>query len=116
MRISDWSADVCSSDLTAHETWINNYTEGTEAHTKVGTGSGKAASRFIDNLVGSTTIEYESDLRNTAKLDPGSAQVQEQAAGLVSAGMLVSTARGVLADKVEWYASIGRASWRERVC
>ena len=51
---------------TAHETWINNYTEGTEAHTKVGTRSGKAASRFIDNLVGSTTIEYESDLRNTA--------------------------------------------------
>src|SRR3546814_4221894 len=93
MRISDWSSDVCSSDLrdaghveavlrsefqgrlrlmfpdTAHETWINNYTEGTEAHTKVGTGSGKAASRFIDNLVGSTTIEYESDLRNTAKRD-----------------------------------------------
>src|SRR3546814_17204863 len=102
MRISDWSSDVCSfrsarcrmlrdaghveavlrSEFqgrlrlmfpdTAHETWINNYTEGTEAHTKVGTGSGKAASRFIDNLVGSNTIEYESDLRNTAKRDTGS--------------------------------------------
>lgn len=89
---------------TAHETWINNYTEGTEAHTKVGTGSGKAASRFIDNLVGSTTIEYESDLRNTAKRDTGYAQVQEQAAGLVRAGMPVSTVRGVLSDTVEWYA------------
>ena len=89
---------------TAHETWINNYTEGTEAHTKVGTGSGKAASRFIDNLVGSTTIEYESDLRNTAKRNTGYAQVQEQAAGLVRAGMPVSTVRGVLSDTVEWYA------------
>jgi SAM-dependent methyltransferase len=89
---------------TAHETWINNYTEGTEAHTKVGTRSGKAASRFIDNLVGSTTIEYESDLRNTAKRDTGYAQVQEQAAGLVRAGMPVSTVRGVLSDTVEWYA------------
>ncbi len=89
---------------TAHETWINNYTEGTEAHTKVGTGSGKAASRFIDNLVGSTTIEYESDLRNTAKRDTGYGQVQEQAAGLVRAGMPVSTVRGVLSDTVEWYA------------
>ncbi|ATQ57016.1 N-6 DNA methylase [Paracoccus yeei] len=89
---------------TAHETWINNYTEGTEAHTKVGTGLGKAASRFIDNLVGSTTIEYESDLRNTAKRDTGYAQVQEQAAGLVRAGMPVSTVRGVLSDTVEWYA------------
>lgn len=89
---------------TAHETWINNYTEGTEAHTKVGTGSGKAASRFIDNLVGSTTIEYESDLRNTAKRDTGYAQVQEQAAGLVRAGMPVSTVRGLLSDTVEWCA------------
>ena len=89
---------------TAHETWINNYTEGTEAHTKVGTGSGKAASRFIDNLVGSTTIEYESDLRNTAKRETGYAQVQEQAAGLVRAGMPVSTVRGMLSDTVEWYA------------
>ena len=88
----------------AHETWINNYTEGTEAHTKVGTGPGKAASRFIDNLVGSTTIEYESDLRNTTKRDTGYAQVQEQAAGLVRAGMPVSTVRGVLSDTVEWYA------------
>ena len=89
---------------TTHETWINNYTEGTEAHTKVGTGSGKAASRFIDNLVGSTTIEYESDLRNTAKRDTGYGQVQEQAAGLVRAGMPISTVRGVLSDTVEWYA------------
>lgn len=89
---------------TAHETWINNYTEGTEAHTKVGTASGKAASRFIDNLVGSTTIEYESDLRNRVKRDTGYAQVQEQAAGLVRAGMPVSTVRGVLSDTVEWYA------------
>jgi len=89
---------------TAHDTWINNYTEGTEAHTKVGTGSGKAASRFIDNLVGTTTIEYESDLRNTAKHDTGYGQVQEQAAGLVRAGMPISTVRGVLSDTVEWYA------------
>jgi hypothetical protein len=86
------------------EIWINNYTEGSEAHTKIGTASGKATSRFIDNLVGSTTIEYESDLRNNLKRDTGYAQVQEQAAGLVRAGMPVSTVRGVLSDTVEWYA------------
>ncbi|MEQ1516325.1 MAG: hypothetical protein ABL931_07545, partial [Usitatibacteraceae bacterium] len=89
---------------TAHENWINNYTEGAEAHTKVGMATGKAASRFIDNLVGSTTIEYESDLRNNVKRDTGYAQVQEQAAGLVRAGMPISTVRGVLSDTVEWYA------------
>jgi DNA-binding phage protein len=87
-----------------HENWINNYTEGTEAHTKVGMTSEKTASRFIDNLVGSTTIEYESDLRNNVKRDTGYAQVQEQTAGLVRAGLPISTVRGVLSDTVEWYA------------
>lgn len=87
-----------------HENWINNYTEGTEAHTKVGMTSGKTASRFIDNLVGSTTIEYESNLRNNVKRDVGYAQVQEQTAGLVRAGLPISTVRGVLSDTVEWYA------------
>ncbi|MGO8671934.1 MAG: hypothetical protein ACLQVD_11285 [Capsulimonadaceae bacterium] len=89
---------------TAHSNWINNYTEGTEAHTKVGTASGNAASRFIDNLVGSTTIEYEADLRNTVKRDTGYAQVQEQVAGVVRGGVPISTARGVLSDTVDWYA------------
>jgi len=45
------------------DTWINHYTKGTEAHTTIGKSGGITASRFIDNLVGSTTIEYEVDLR-----------------------------------------------------
>src|SRR3546814_9627996 len=48
---------------TAPETWINNYTEGTEAHPQVGTGSGNAAARFIDTLVGANNIEYASEHR-----------------------------------------------------
>src|SRR4051812_33188451 len=55
--------------------WIDHYVEGTESHTKVGKASGAVADRFIDNLIGSTTIEYESDLRNTAKRDEGFRQV-----------------------------------------
>ena len=90
-------------DVT-HTGWINNYTEGTEAHTKVGGAHGKVASRFIDNLVGSTAIEYEADLRNTAKRDEGYAQVQEQTAGLIRAGVPSSSVRGVLSDTVDWFA------------
>lgn len=37
------------------EAWINHYSEGTEAHTMVGQAGGGIASRFIDNLIGSTT-------------------------------------------------------------
>ncbi len=89
---------------TSHVSWINNYTEGAEAHTKVGVASGKTASRFIDNLVGSTTIEYESDLRIMTKRDTGYLQVREQAAGLIRSGVPLTSVRGVLSDTVDWYA------------
>lgn len=86
------------------ESWINHYGEGAEAHTKIGTGGGAAASRFVDNLVGSTTIEYEADLRIQAKFNEGFHQVKEHAAGLIRRGVPVSQVRGVLADTVEWHA------------
>ena len=85
-------------------TWINHYVEGTEARTKVGKAGGAIADRFIDNLIGSTTIEYESDLRNQAKWDVGFHQVREHAAGLIRDGVAVSQVRGILSDTVDWYA------------
>lgn len=86
------------------ESWVNLYSSGTEAHTTIGTTGGKSASRFIDNLIGSTTIEYESDLRIPAKRDTGYGQVQEHAAGLIRAGMPKSQVRGILSDTLDWYA------------
>ena len=86
------------------DTWINHYTKGTEAHTIVGQSGGTTASRFIDNLVGSTTIEYEADLRIKAKWDEGYGQVKEHAAGLLRSGVPTSQVRGILSDTVYWYA------------
>ena len=83
--------------------WINHYGEGTEAMTKVGLADGGVANRFIDNLVGSTTIEYESDLRIAAKRREGLSQVSEHVAGLIRNGVPVSQVRGVLSDTVDWY-------------
>jgi len=88
---------------TEDESWINHYSAGTEAHTKVGTTGGKTADRFIDNLVGSTTIEYELDLRIQAKRDEGFHQVREHVAGLIRSGIPQSQVRGILSDTVEWY-------------
>jgi methylase of polypeptide subunit release factors len=85
------------------QTWINHYVEGAESHTKVGKAGGKIADRFIDNLIGSTTIEYESDLRSQPKRDEGFRQVREHAAGLIRDGVAPSQVRGVLSDTVEWY-------------
>lgn len=88
----------------ADESWINHYSTGTEAHTKVGKAGGKTADRFIDNLVGCTSIEYEADLRIAAKRDEGFAQVKDHAAGLIRGGVPASQIRGILSDTVEWYA------------
>ena len=89
---------------TDDETWVNQYTAGTEARTTVVTSVGESANRFIDNLIGATTIEYESDLRVQSKFDTGLEQVKEHATGLLRSGTPVSQVRGVLSDTVDWYA------------
>ncbi len=86
------------------QSWINHYGEGAEAHTRVGVVGGGAANRFIDNLIGSTTIEYEADLRITARREEGYRQVKEHVAGLIRRGTPVSQVRGILSDTVDWYA------------
>ena len=86
------------------EAWINHYAEGAEAGTKVGQAEGVVANRFIDNLVGYTTVEYESDLRLLTKREGGCVQVREHVAGLVRSLVPVSQVRGILSDTVEWLA------------
>ena len=84
------------------ERWINRYTAGSESLTRVGKVGGDTTHRFIDNLVGSTTIEYEADLRVPAKCAEGLRQVREHVAGLIRQGIPVSQVRGILSDTVEW--------------
>ena len=86
------------------QTWINHYSEGAEAGTRVAQAEGTVANRFIDNLVGCTTIEYEPDLRIAARRERGFAQVREHVAGLVRSLVSVSQVRGILSDTVEWLA------------
>ena len=88
----------------SNQGWINHYGEGAETGTKVGQADGGVANRFIDNLVGSTTIEYEPDLRIAARRDQGLAQVREHVAGLVRSLVPVSQVRGILSDTVDWLA------------
>jgi len=84
--------------------WIDHYVEGTESHAKIAKAGGGTAARFIDNLIGSTTIEYESDLRNLFKRETGYGQVREHAAALIREGVPSSRVIGILSDTIEWYA------------
>ena len=86
------------------DSWVSHYSKGTEAQTIVGQAGGGTANRFIDNLVGSTTIEYEADLRGPAKMHEGYGQVKEHTAGLIRSGTPISQVRGILSDTIDWYA------------
>ncbi len=114
LRASGENEAVLRAEFVAHlrsifigpgdDSWISHYSRGTEARTVVGQAGGGVANRFIDNLIGSTTIEYEADLRLGPKFNEGHYQVKEHAAGLVRSGVPVSQVRGILSDTVEWYA------------
>lgn len=83
--------------------WVNHYTEGTEAGTRIGFESGQSHHRFIDNLVRATVIEFEPDLRISQRRAGGYRQVQEYASGALRSGIPISQVRGILSDTVEWY-------------
>lgn len=86
-----------------NQLWINHYTEGEEAATRVGRSGGGTSQGFIDTLIRSSVIEYEPDLRLDARWDQGYQQVMEYAAGALRAGMSASQVRGVLSDTVDWH-------------
>ena len=83
--------------------WVNHYSEGTEASIRIGRRSGSTSQRFIDNLVRSTVIEYEADLRQRPHFVEGHKQVRENIAGIVRAGIPISQIRGILSDTVVWH-------------
>src|SRR3546814_10891782 len=96
MRISDWSSDVCSSDLKRKE-------------------SGMATISKTNGLVGGTLA---SDIHHRLRedivscvLEPGQRLRFEQLKEIYGASY--STLREALSSLV---AEIGRASCRERVC
>lgn len=88
---------------TPDQSWIDHYTEGAEAATRIATVAGATACRFIDTLIRSTVIEYEPDLRREPRWHQGYQQVREYAAGAVRAGIPASVVRGILSDTVEWH-------------
>lgn len=90
--------------------WVNHYSEGTEAGVRVGQQDGTMSQRFVDNLVRSTVIEFEADLRDESRYEEGQRQVQEYVAGALRGGTPVSQVRGILSDTVEWHVYEARVA------
>src|SRR3546814_17378542 len=103
MRISDWSSDVCSSDLG-----VRLLTVGTQGETL------RLVSRTPTQL-GQSLVIAAGDL--TQKVDLPLIGAYQVANALVSAGLVIATggdAAQTLAHLALLQPEIGRASWRGR--
>jgi hypothetical protein len=83
--------------------WVELHITGSEAQVEFSRNQNQHRG-FVDSLVGATAIEYEGNLRNTAKYRTGYRQVAEYCAGLLNIGYPAANIRGVLSDTVQWYA------------
>lgn len=83
--------------------WVEKHIEGGEAAVKI-EKAGKVHTRFVDNLVDLTSIEYESNLTVQAKFKTGLGQVKEHCASFLNAGHDPDLVVGVLSDTIRWRA------------
>src|SRR3546814_19433104 len=106
MRISDWSSDVCSSDLGEH---VRSVYLGAASPEDQGLLAGAAESTlFID----CSTIDVASSREvHAAAAAQGLAMLDAPVSGGV-AGAEAATLTFMVGDPV----GIGRASWRESEC
>src|SRR3546814_19625299 len=97
MRISDWSSDVCSSDLIEISGTAKIY------------ASSEHGRRHFCGTCG-TGLFYTNEA-----IFPG--QIDVQSATLDDPDLIPAQAQIPTAERIGWMEKqIGRASWRERVC
>src|SRR3546814_5712535 len=105
MRISDWSSDVCSSDLKArlrkemHSVWDEANRKGEEYAAKVLRG-------------GQKNLDIEDFVDPEAAMDPGHFEPNAKLKAMDRDGVFAE----VIFPEVAGAKQIGRASCRERVC
>src|SRR3546814_7853735 len=102
MRISDWSSDVCSSDLR------EDLPEETIAEVPAGEVDASITPPAAQPGVASFTVQYASP-------DVGSVSATESAVGGVP-GVQSATTTSLALGGTSVMREIGRASCRERVC
>src|SRR3546814_16887792 len=108
MRISDWSSDVCSSDLFAGIRLANRITEHSIARVRDFDPAQKLLAQKLAALA-IIVVAFFIGI-DIAGIDLTAFAVFSGAAGLAIGFGLQKTFGNLIAGK------IGRASWRERVC
>src|SRR3546814_18272395 len=111
MRISDWSSDVCSSDLpSASASFAETHVRRLEAIRRVTGG--------VEREADGTWVIAPDHLERAAAFERRQAQASPVVVRTLSP---LPLERQVAAEGATWLdreldAELGRASWRERVC
>src|SRR3546814_14471085 len=100
MRISDWSSDVCSSDLQLFDREL-------QRHPCAGNGGGAGAAIGLDHVA----VDRDLPLTKRFKIDDGAQRAADQPLDFLRPARLLALGRLAIAAR-----EIGGASWRERVC
>src|SRR3546814_8042670 len=107
MRISDWSSDVCSSDL-------RGLREALENPARVdGLFIASATAKLTDNL---SIMATEENLTAEAQYNPNAVDALFEALGRINDAIVVDLPRSSYSVRRRVFEEIGRASCRERVC
>src|SRR3546814_12352895 len=125
MRISDWSSDVCSSDLWTKHNDHPVQSLGHRIRARLATDQVIAVSSFVKSMLLASSyssvpmhvIRHGIDTGYFSPLDPAEKKAMRQR--LFGSGsdelFVLGSSGGTDYDK-GWLDSIGRASCRERVC
>src|SRR3546814_16870219 len=107
MRISDWSSDVCSSDLAAGEGFVDQHAAGCQRRRQRGEQRPVQVVRHHD-----AAEAAGEEAGRLVALEIARERLQPWVAGQCA------EPREVTVDRQNRMAApeIGRASWRERVC
>src|SRR3546814_16036428 len=113
MRISDWSSDVCSSDLAMQPSLYRRYNIA-----GITPGDDYAAMRQVLTRRFSRVADGQAEMPTVVLIDGGKGQVEIARQVFVELGLDTHTIVGVSKGEGRkvGLAKIGRASWRERVC
>src|SRR3546814_4200978 len=95
MRISDWSSDVCSSDLTANHTNRSTFGTSTERSAGWDSGSGWETRSGTDQFDKKSTTSSEGNKESSAisqrqgisQSHDRQAQLSDQVSGVISGGV-----------------------------
>jgi methylase of polypeptide subunit release factors len=82
--------------------WVEHHIKGAESPVSMLRGELRTTG-FVDNLIGLTPIEYESDLTSRPRFDAGLLQVKNYCASLVNQNQKSELILGVLSDTIRWF-------------